>query len=56
MTLICCSLLSFYLSHPVKSVFSVSFWYQNVRISAVPGLKLVRLGIILTDVHWGGDR
>ena len=56
MTLSCCSLFSFCLSHPVKTVFSVSFWYQNVRISAAPRPKLVRLGIIIFDAHWGGDR
>lgn len=45
MTLKCCSLSSFCLSHPVKTVCSVSFWYQNVLISAAPRSKLVRLGI-----------
>ena len=30
MTLSCCSLFSFCLPHPVKSVFLVSFWYQDV--------------------------
>ena len=45
MTLSYCSLFSFCLSHPVKTVCSVSFWYQNVLISAAPRSKLVRLGI-----------
>ena len=43
MALSCCSPFNFCLSHPVKSVFSVSFWYQSVRISAAPRPKLAQL-------------
>ena len=56
MTLSCCSLFSFCLSHPVETVFSVSFWYQNERISAAPRPKLVRLGIIIIAIYRGGDQ
>ena len=51
MTLICGALFSFCLSHTVKAVSLVSFWYKNVLVFRWFGPELMRLGIILTDAH-----
>ncbi len=56
MTLSYCSPLFFSLPEKLNIRVSVSFWYQNVRISAAIRPELVRPGIIIDAIDRGGDQ